>query len=147
MKTFVSKRTVQTFQASICSTIELLCRELDHLVITGETFECSTYFLAWATDSVAKYLENSTYGLLDDGRRRKDWQDTIAEVVELTPLVKQFPSFMPLVLRVPEWLMRIVSPKMNLILLMHKVCSYNLSFVPVHQLKRLGNSYQNCALK
>ncbi|KAL8911363.1 MAG: hypothetical protein Q9171_003457 [Xanthocarpia ochracea] len=120
VKTFVSKKTVQTFQSSICSTVELLCREFNHFAATGETFECGTYFLSWATDSVAKYLENSTYGLLDDARRRQDWQETIAQVVELTPLVKQFPFFMPFVLKVPGWLMQILSPKMNRVLLMHK---------------------------
>ncbi|KAK3171959.1 hypothetical protein OEA41_004043 [Lepraria neglecta] len=83
-------------------------------------FECSTYFLSWATDSVANYLENDTYGLLDDEQRRKDWQKTVEKVVELTPLVKQFPFFMPFVLKVPGWIMRIVSSDMNLILLMHK---------------------------
>ncbi|KAL9634071.1 MAG: hypothetical protein Q9204_003151 [Flavoplaca sp. TL-2023a] len=120
VKTFVSKKTVKTFQSSICSTVGLLCREFNLFAATGETFECGTYFLSWATDSVAKYLENSTYGLLDDSRRRQDWQETIAQVVELTPLVKQFPFFMPFVLKVPGWLMQILSPKMNRVLLMHK---------------------------
>ena len=121
VKTFVSKKTVQTFQTSICTTVELLCREFSRYVTTGEAFECSTYFLSWATDSVANYLENDTYGLLDDEQRRKDWQKTVGKVVELTPLVKQFPFFMPFVLKVPGWIMRIISSDMNLILLMHKV--------------------------
>lgn len=125
---FVSKRTVQTFQPQICSTVELLCRELTHFAKTSETFECSIFFLAWATDSVAKYLENSTYGLLDDVGRRQDWQATVDQVVELTPLVKQFSAIMPFVLKVPGWLMQAVSPKMNLVLLMHKVCFDLLSF-------------------
>ena len=34
---------------------------------------------------------------------------------------------MPFVLRVPEWIMRIVSPDLNLVLLMHKVRSTPLS--------------------
>ena len=101
--------------------MEVLCRELSHHAKTGEAFECSTYFLSWATDSVAKYLENDTYGLLDDDDRRKDWQKTIEKVVELTPIVKQFPYFMPFMLKVPERVMRIVSSDMSLILLMHKV--------------------------
>ncbi|KAI4257111.1 MAG: hypothetical protein L6R42_005851 [Xanthoria sp. 1 TBL-2021] len=120
VKTFVSKKTVQTFQTSICSTVELLCREFSQFAATSETFECGTYLLSWATDSVSKYLENSSYGLLDDARRRQDWQETVADVIELTPLVKQFPFFMPFVLKVPGWLMQILSPKMNRVLLMHK---------------------------
>lgn len=121
MKTFVSKKTVQTFQTSICTTVEALCREFSGYARTGEAFECSIYLLAWGTDSVSKYLENDTYGLLDDDQQRKNWQRTIEQVVELTPLVKQFPFFMPFVLKVPGWLMRIVSSDLNLVLLMHKV--------------------------
>ena len=102
-------------------TVEALCRELSHYADTGEVFECSTYLLSWATDSVARYLENETYGLLDDDKRRKDWQKTLAKVIELTPIVKQFPFVMPFVLKVPGWLMRIISSEMNLVLLMHKV--------------------------
>ncbi|KAI4093907.1 MAG: hypothetical protein LQ339_007589 [Xanthoria mediterranea] len=120
VKTFVSKKTVQTVQPSIRSTVELLCREFNRFATSRETFECGTFFLAWATDSVAKYLENDTYGLLENAHRRREWQETISQVVELTPLVKQFPSFMPFVLRVPGWLMRVVSPKMNRVLVMHK---------------------------
>ncbi|CAL8576589.1 hypothetical protein XPA_002464 [Xanthoria parietina] len=120
VKTFVSKKTVQTVQPSICSTVELLCREFDRFAASGETFECGTFFLAWATDSVAKYLENDTYGLLENAHRRREWQETISQVVELTPLVKQFPFFMPFVLKVPGWLMGVLSPKMNRVLLMHK---------------------------
>ena len=112
---------MQTFQTSICTTVEALCREFSGYARTGEEFECSTYFLAWSTDSVSKYLENDTYGLLDDDQRRKNWQRTIEQVVELTPLVKQFPFFMPFVLKVPGWLMQIVSSDLNLVLLMHKV--------------------------
>lgn len=126
VKTFVSKKTVQTFQPAMCSTVELLCRELslqaknNNKNNSEDTFELSIYLLAWATDSVAKYLENSTYGLLDEEGRRQDWYDTIVKVVELTPLVKQFPAFMPFTLKVPGWLMAVVSPRLNLVLRMHK---------------------------
>ena len=99
----------------------MLCRELSRYANSGEVFECSIYFLCWATDSVSKYLENETYGLLDNEQRGKDWQQTIEKVIELTPLVKQYPFFMPFMLKVPPWVIRLVSSDMNLILLMHKV--------------------------
>ena len=121
MKTFVSRRTVQTFQSSIWSTVEILSRELSRYANTGEAFEISIYFLSWATDSVAKYLENESYGVLDDEQRRKDWKRTISKIVELTPIIKQYPFFMPFMLKVPPRLLGMVSSDLNLVLLMRKV--------------------------
>lgn len=95
--------------------------ELSRYAKIGEAFEYSTYFLSWATDSVAKYLANDTYGLLDNDQLRKDWQNTNGKVVELTPIVNQSPIFIPFVLKVLRGVMRIVSPDINLILLTHKV--------------------------
>ncbi len=129
VKTFVSRKTVQTFQPSICLTVESLCREFKHFATTGEIFECSIFFLGWATDNVSKYLENETYGLLDDDQRRKDWERTIDKVIEMTPIVKQFPFFMPFLFKVPPWSVRLVSSDMDLVLLMHKVREEQFLFI------------------
>ena len=144
VKTFVSKKTVQTFQASICLTVESLCKEFKHLATTGEIFECSIFFLCWATDSVSKYLENETYGLLDDEQRRKDWQRTINKVVELTPIVKQYPFFMPFLFKVPPWMIRLISSDMDLVLLMHKVREKH--FLSISQRPNSCHSYHNSCM-
>lgn len=82
---------------------------------------CCTYFLPWGIDSLSKYLENQSFGLLDDDQRRNDWHKTVNRVVELTPMVKQFPLLMPFVLKVPGWIMQFISSELNLVLLMHKI--------------------------
>ena len=83
------------FHISICTTAEFLCRELSRCAITGEVFGSSIYFLLWATDRVIIYMENDTHGPLDCYQRRKDCQETVRKVVELTPIAEQFPFFMP----------------------------------------------------
>jgi len=133
VKTFVSKKTVQTFQASICLVVESLCREFKHFATTGDIFECSIFFLCWATDNVSRYLENETYGLLEDEQRRKNWQRTINKVVELTPIVKQYPFFMPFLFKVPPWIIRLISSDLDLVLLMHKV--REKTFFPSHNVQ------------
>lgn len=60
-------------------------------------------------------------GLLQDDEKARDWERTIKTVVNLTPIVKQFPIVMPLVLRIPEWLMKHVSPDLHRVLVLHKV--------------------------
>ena len=89
---------------------------------TQEIFDVHLPIIAWSTDSVSNYLENKPAGLLRDEQKARDWKATIQMVVELTPVVKQFPLVMPLVLRVPVWVMRWVSPDLNRVLVMHKVC-------------------------
>lgn len=88
---------------------------------SGEEFDVNLPYLAWSTDSVSTYLENKPYGLLYDDERAKDWKQTLKTVIELTPIVKQIPLVMPLVLRVPAWLMAIVSRDLNRVLTLHKV--------------------------
>lgn len=101
---------------------------MSHYGRTQEVFEVNLPYIAWSTDSVSNYLEDRPYGLLQDEERARDWKATIKMVVELTPLVKQIPLVMPLVLRVPIWLMRWASPELNRVLIMHQVCKH-LSFL------------------
>ena len=89
---------------------------------TQEIFDASLPYIAWSTDSVSNYLEGKPYGLLKNEQKAKDWEATIKTVVELTPVVKQIPLVMPLVLRVPGLVMGWVSPDLNRVLTMHKVC-------------------------
>ena len=89
---------------------------------TQEIFDANLPYIAWSTDSVSNYLEDKPYGLLRDEQKAKDWKATIKMVVELTPVVKQIPLVMPLVLRVPGWVMRWASPDLNRVLVMHRVC-------------------------
>lgn len=88
---------------------------------TQQIFDVNLPYIAWSTDSVSNYLEDKPFGLLRDDEKARDWKATVKTVVELTPLVKQIPLVMPLVLKVPEWVMRRVSADLNRVLVMHKV--------------------------
>ncbi|MCJ1289196.1 hypothetical protein MMC34_000728 [Xylographa carneopallida] len=120
VKGFVSKRTVRTAQVSIRETIEELCSIITQSAAKKDVFDCNLQFLAWSTDSVNRFLDCSPMGLLHDVGRAIEWKQTIRAVVELTPLVKQFPLVMPMVLHLPQWLVRAFSPDLNRILIMHK---------------------------
>ena len=129
VKGFVSKRTVRTAQVSIRETIEELCSIITQSAAKKDVFDCNLQFLAWSTDSVNRFLDCSPMGLLHDVGRAIEWKQTIRAVVELTPLVKQFPLVMPMVLHLPQWLVRAFSPDLNRILIMHKVwCRTNAAF-------------------
>ena len=121
MKTFISKRTVRTAQASIRETVEQLCDWLGRHADSEESFDASLPYLAWSTDSVFMYLENKSPGMLQNVEQAKDWERTIKTVVELTPIVKQIPLVMPFVLHVPTWLMGIISQDLLRVLMLHKV--------------------------
>ena len=103
--------------------VEALCTRMSQYASTQEVFDASLPFIAWSTDSVTNYLEDKPFGLLAEEQKAKDWKATIKTVVELTPVVKQIPLLMPLVLKVPVWAMRWVSEDLNRVLVMHNVCS------------------------
>lgn len=100
---------------------------MSHYASTQEVLDANLLFIAWSTDSVSYYLENKPAGLLRDEQKSRNWKATVGMVVELTPMVKQFPLVMPLVLSTPEWVMRLVSPAVNRVLVMHKVCPFTPS--------------------
>ncbi|MCJ1436764.1 hypothetical protein MMC27_006146 [Xylographa pallens] len=120
VKGFVSKRVVRVAQASIRETIKELCAVISQHAARQEVFDCNLQFLAWSTDSVNRFLSCAPMGLLHDIERAKEWKQTIRAVVELTPLVKQFPLVMPMILHLPQWLVKAFSPDLNRILTMHK---------------------------
>ncbi|KAL9100151.1 MAG: hypothetical protein Q9163_004436, partial [Psora crenata] len=120
VKTFVSKRTVRNVQSAIRAVIHQLCRNLDEYEASQEVCLIGLQYLAWSTDSVSRYLEDRPFGLLDNVERAREWDRTLKTVVELTPLVKQFPLFMPLILHLPGWLVEPISPALNLVLRMHR---------------------------
>ena len=122
VKTFISKRTVRTTQVSIRAIVNDLCIRLDKYASSGGTFDVNLPYLAWSTDSVSTYLEDRPFGLLADDKRARNWQQTIQTVVKSTPVVKQISFMMPLVLQVPEWLMKMISLDMSRVLALHKVC-------------------------
>ena len=121
VKTFVSKRSVRTVQSNIWDVVQQLCNRMSQYASAEEVVDANLPYIAWSTDSVSNYLEDEPYGLLKDDEKAKNWKATIKMVVELTPLVKQIPVVMPLVLRVPAWLMRSMSPSLNRVLVMHMV--------------------------
>lgn len=102
--------------------VEDLCTRMSYYASTQEVIDANLLFIAWSTDSVSCYLENKPAGLLRDEQKARNWKATVGMVVELTPVVKQITLVMPLVLSTPEWLMRQVSPALNRVLVMHKVC-------------------------
>jgi len=122
IKSFVSKQSVRAVQSKIWNIVEELCTRMAHYASTQETVSIHLPYIAWSTDSVSNYLEDQPFGLLRDTERAKQWEATIKTVVELTPLVKQFPVVMPLVLRAPGWVMERLSPELNRVLVMHRVC-------------------------
>lgn len=95
---------------------------MSYYASTQGVLDANLLFIAWSTDSVSNYLENKPVGLLRDEQKARNWKATVEMVIELTPVVKQFPLVMPLVLSIPEWVMRPVSPALNRVLVMHKVC-------------------------
>ncbi|MCJ1312339.1 hypothetical protein MMC25_006013 [Agyrium rufum] len=120
VKAFVSKGTVRRLESVIREKIDLLCKRLDEHLTKQDVVDLTRDYLAWSTDSVFNYLDSEPLGLLTDPERAEDWKQTLRAVVELTPLVKQMTWIMPVVLKVKPWVVKLFSPDLARVLVMHR---------------------------
>ena len=112
---------VRTAQASIHGVVESLGHRFDQCTDAAEIIDISLLYLAWSARSVSNCLGNQLLGLLEDTQRAIERKQTIRAVVELTPLVKQIPIVMPVILDLPQWLVKVFPPDLGRILALRKV--------------------------
>ena len=83
-------------------------------------------FLAMTTDLVAAHTLNGsnsqgTLRLLENEDDAKAWQQTIAALAFLTPLVKQAPWLIPLALKLSTGLWMTIAPTLGRVIKLHRV--------------------------
>lgn len=118
---YFSKQRITALEPFIQRRVELLCESLRRQSQV-EPVEVHTIFLAFANDTVCSYAFDYTMSLLEDPQRAKDWKATITAIASLTPLIKQFPWLVPLIKRVPLFVLQAVVPRLARLLSLHVVC-------------------------
>ena len=84
--------------------------------------ELRVRFLAFTTDTVTRYALGKSNGLQFDIQRAKDWSATIRAIAAITPLVKQFPWLMDLVMCLPLTVLQVLSPELSRVVQLQYVC-------------------------
>ncbi|KAL9611916.1 MAG: hypothetical protein Q9167_003469 [Letrouitia subvulpina] len=107
--------SIADLEPFIHKRVELLCGSLRSQSRKGP-IDAHALFLAFANDTACAYAFDYSMNLLEEPERALDWKMTIKAIASLTPFIKQFPWIIPIVKRVPGWLRRLLSPKMERLL-------------------------------
>lgn len=96
---------------------------LHNSFLNEEVIELKLKFLAFSTDTVCQYVFNETPSLQKNAEKAENWQETIAAVGRVTPLIKQFPWALPAAKKLPVDLVGYFLPALGRLLRYHNVSS------------------------
>ncbi|KAL8919632.1 MAG: hypothetical protein Q9208_006664 [Pyrenodesmia sp. 3 TL-2023] len=115
ISSYFSKSSIADLEPFIHKRVELLCDTLRSQSRRAPV-DVHALFLAYANDTVCAYSFDYSMNLLDDPEVASNWKMTINAIASLTPLIKQFPWLIPVVRRIPGWLLRSALPKLERLL-------------------------------
>jgi len=123
---FFSKRAVNDIEPWIHERTTTLCATVRHQQERDGSVELRVNFLAFTTDMIAAHALNgsnpsNTLHLLQNEENAKEWQKTIAAVALLTGIVKQFPSLIPVALKLSVEYWMTIAPPLGRIVRLNRV--------------------------
>ena len=118
---FFSKNTVTSTEHMIYDNMDLLENRLRQDLSNGGAVELRKTYLAMTTDTLADHAFNKSLNLLKDRKKADEWRRTIRAVTVLTPLIKQFVWIIPLALKLPMGLLRMIVPDLARIVALRRV--------------------------
>ena len=92
--------------------MQILSQLLERKLASQEIVELRQTYLAFTTDTVARYAFGRSLHLLEDEQAALEWKETVLAVATSTPLIKQFNWMIWLALKTPILLLRIMVPKL-----------------------------------
>ena len=116
-----SKRSIIATEDFIFAQAELLCDTVQQQLQNDQVAELRVNFSAFTIDVVCGYVFGGSLGLLKDARRALEWKRTIWAIATVTPYGKQFPWILPIVMKVPTSLLRMVVPDLTRVVDLYKV--------------------------
>ena len=96
----------------IHQNMEILGQILERKLANKEIVELRQTYLAFTTDTVARYAFGRSLHLLVDEQAALEWKQTVHAVATSTPLIKQFNWMIRLALKTPIILLRMMVPKL-----------------------------------
>ncbi|KAJ5175697.1 uncharacterized protein N7482_001574 [Penicillium canariense] len=118
-----SKTAIFELQDDINVFIGHLCNRLDGFAVAKKPVNAGLAFACLAGDVISKYCFGEPFRLLDDPEFAPDWVNTISAPSELSHLIKQFPWLVPLLAKLPLWLVYWISPAFGCLYTIQQVTS------------------------
>ena len=110
MNPYFTKPRIMALEPFIRARVKLLCESLIKQSTEGPV-EMYTLFLAFANDTVCSFAFDYSMHLLENPQRATDWGATMKSITTLTPLIKQFPWLIAVARRIPQLLLKSITPR------------------------------------
>lgn len=107
---YFSKQSIRSYSNAIQAAVDKLCLKLRENTKSGKPVNLLHAYSAMTGDIVTGYCFPEAYGLLDKPDFGADFYNLFASTLANVHMLKHFPLLLPLLLGLPEWLVRLLVP-------------------------------------
>lgn len=117
-----SRKSVQKVEPILHRFLDILCNKLQAHLSNDGVVRINMAILSLTTDTIGQYGFDKSFGLLEDDDKAMNWYQTNKALAKMIPTVRQFPWSMPLALRLPVSVVRMVNVDLARVLELRHVC-------------------------
>ncbi|PVI05615.1 putative flavonoid 3-hydroxylase [Periconia macrospinosa] len=106
---YFSRKSVEQAEPILHGFLDIFCKKIQDRLENNGYIKMNVIALALTADTSSKYAFGKDLGLLEDDNKALNWYKTNKALATMIPTVRQFPWCMPLSLKIPVELIRILS--------------------------------------
>lgn len=118
---YLSKASIQRLEPCIQSVIDRMVSRLQEIKGSGKVINLVDVFGCLTGDIIGQYAFASPYGFLEDPDFSPHWHRIMMAISINAHLLKHFGFLMPLMQLMPEWLVKMTTPGMMILIDLRKV--------------------------
>jgi len=107
-----TSRAIADAEPMIREQVEKMCNIVHECFVQNKPIELGVLCIAFAVDVTFKHIHGEDFGLLKDLDRARNWRDMANAILDITPLIKQFPWAGPYIAQLPVSLLGLVNEHM-----------------------------------
>ena len=137
MSPLFSKGAAAASADIIYDKVEVLLQNVDQQIKRQGFSEMHLNWLALSLDFLTDCFLDRGMGLQMDEKKAQAWSETVTAVATSTPFAKQFTWFIPAALKLPIWLLEILTPEVSRLVKLRRVRLYHTIPRKYHFIARL----------
>lgn len=124
LNSYFSKQSVYNLEPVIRRSTSLLCSRFEEFRESKEPVALNAAYSALTTDVITEYSFAKSAGSLKTPYFAPEFVELMTNISEFSLLNKQFPFILPMMLRTPDWLAKIIMPNTAAQIEFQKVCFF-----------------------
>lgn len=108
---FFSKRAVASAEPLIWEKVGRLCQRFADAWKRKQVLRLDAAYMALTMDIITHYAYGESYNYLSEEDFKLDWKETVVDGSANGALLRQFPWALPVMKRMPLWVLRVLLPK------------------------------------